>query len=173
MSLRIHLVGTMCSGKTTIIDKIREEFPHIESWDIKNNFYIPEKIVTSNGFDWDRFKKKADLIENRINQFLEENADVPVIHESSGFNTRINMAIKGKGFVAVCLVSPAIGELKHRAKERGDNVDRVLEFASVYNRHMHKIRKYIPQLIGSDRATKEIRKQLRLYENSQQQRTEQ
>jgi len=169
MSTRIHIIGTMCSGKTIVIEKTRETFHLLESWDIKTNFYLPERIIVNDKFNWDRYEVKAHLIGKRIETFIEENERSPIVIESSGFNTRINMAVKNKNFKLIVLNSPSRKELKRRAEKRGDSIDKVYDFALKYNEHIQKIKKFIPEPISQDEAIEEMK---RIIKSSKEQRRE-
>lgn len=146
-----HIFGGQCSGKTSVVEQLdKDQFAH---WDILEDFYIPEGIIKDNKMDWDEWRAKEELVEDRIKEFFEANKDKHIIIESSGMNKRINRTIKSLGTVIpVNMGVPSDKESVEFAKKKGLLPKQVKDFNTSARFRFAHIAKYLPHALTIDEA---------------------
>lgn len=157
-----HLFGPMCAGKTTIIERARENYPNIKVWDIKTDFYLKRKILKDGKVDWDMYNAFTQYIEEDIDKFFNTNKKHPIIIESSGLNKYINLAIKKYHLYPLYLKAPDEETIIKRADDRDGSHDIAVRIRTAYIAHMQKVQRYLPPPITSDEAVREIEKVLNM-----------
>ena len=154
-----HIFGGQCSGKTSVVNQLnKDEFVH---WDILEDFYIPEGIITNNKMDWDEWRAKEYLVEDRLKEFFEANKDKHIIVESSGLNKRINRTIKSLGtIIPVNMGVPNNKQSVERAKSSGYNPIQVSQFNKSARPKFAHISKYLPSVLTIEEAVKFINQKI-------------
>jgi guanylate kinase len=133
-----HIIGTVCSGKTTIVDKIKQAFPEdIFHWDILQ-FYLKNEIIIDGEMNWERFGQFVPVIGLELENFIATNKNSIIIIESSGFNKKINEALEKYEVRIVSLKTPDEEELVRRAKLRGLSASKTIKFAMDHENLMDK-----------------------------------
>jgi hypothetical protein len=132
----IHLIGSPCSGKTSIIKELKKNNSNIRSWDILEDFYLPLKIVTDIGFDGDLYSIYSPsisvILEIEVNK-AKQNKNIFIL-ESSGWNKSINKFIKtsGEEFIPFILKVPSEQETRLRAIAQSKSAEQVLQIRNLF-----------------------------------------
>lgn len=134
----VHLAGTFCCGKTTLINKFKEKNPLVASWDIKEDFHIPRSILEGGKFNIDLYMKQVGDIEDELFMFFKDNHETICIVESSGFNTYVNMALFKLTPAMKEIFLDVPNDLEDRANSRGDDIVEVNRFADKYMKFVEK-----------------------------------
>ena len=137
--LIIHLTGTVCSGKSTVIKELSN--PIICSWDIAD-WYRENNIIIDNEFIFDNYIAKRHLIWRDFKRFAIQNKNCKIfILESSGSNKEINSQLdkirenKTADIVTIRMQPPSINEIKERVKQRKDITEaKALDMLELYNK---------------------------------------
>jgi tRNA uridine 5-carbamoylmethylation protein Kti12 len=92
----VHLIGSPCSGKSTLIKELKKEHDDISSWDILEDFYIPLEITKNGIFNTSLYYKHQLSIDTILKIAINKAAQKKhlFILESSGCNKLINRYIK-------------------------------------------------------------------------------
>ena len=124
----IHLVGTMCSGKTWAHKDL-----NVARWDLQQ-FYIDNGCYTYNGnMNWNRWNKTIHKIKEEIHSFIEKNKNKRLgIIETAG-NTTVYETLNEIPHSRIELTTPSRTQLQIRATQRKEPEQKVLEFAKKYN----------------------------------------
>ena len=96
----IHIIGGICSGKTSVIEKLREEFP-----DILTLMIDEERMVDISKSEETIFRK------------IESSQSDVVVLETSGLNYLVNKYLDNKNVVTIKLIVNH-DELKKRVLKR-------------------------------------------------------
>ena len=96
----IHIIGGICSGKTSVIEKLREEFP-----DILTLMIDEERMVDISKSEETIFRK------------IESSQSDVVVLETSGLNYMVNKYLDNKNVVTIKLIVNH-DELKKRVLKR-------------------------------------------------------
>jgi hypothetical protein len=96
----IHIIGGICSGKTSVIEKLREEFP-----DILTLMIDEERMVDISKSEETIFRK------------IESSQSDVIIMETSGLNYLVNKYLDNKNVVTIKLIVNH-DELKKRVLKR-------------------------------------------------------
>ena len=96
----IHIIGGICSGKTSVIEKLREEFP-----DILTLMIDEERMVDISKSEETIFRK------------IESSQSDVIVLETSGLNYLINKYLDNKNVVTIKLIVNH-DELKKRVLKR-------------------------------------------------------
>lgn len=142
--LIIHLTGTICSGKSTIINYLWKENINsdiISAWDIAE-WYEDNNIIINNEFIFDNYMLKRHKLWKDFRRFAARNPKSMIyILESSGSNQEINKHFNQTtkenniNTLVIKMKSPSIKEIKERAKQREDiTVEKALDMLELYNK---------------------------------------
>ena len=102
----IHIIGGICSGKTSVIEKLREEFP-----DILTLMIDEERMVDISKSEETIFRK------------IESSQSDVIVMETSGLNYLVNKYLDNKNVVTIKLIVNH-DELKKRVlKRQTDEID--------------------------------------------------
>ena len=96
----IHIIGGICSGKTSVIEKLREEFP-----DILTLMIDEERMVDISKAEETIFRK------------IESSQSDVIVMETSGLNYLVNKYLDNKNVVTIKLIVNH-DELKKRVLKR-------------------------------------------------------
>lgn len=96
----IHIIGGICSGKTSVIEKLREEFP-----DFLTLMIDEERMVDISKSEETIFRK------------IESNQSDVIVLETSGLNYLVNKYLDNKNVVTIKLIVNH-DELKKRVLKR-------------------------------------------------------
>ena len=96
----IHIIGGICSGKTSVIEKLREEFP-----DILTLMIDEERMVDISKSEETIFRK------------IESSQSDVIVMETSGLNYLVNKYLDNKNVVTIKLIVNH-DELKKRVLKR-------------------------------------------------------
>ena len=96
----IHIIGCICSGKTSVIEKLREEFP-----DILTLMIDEERMVDISKSEETIFRK------------IESSQSDVIVMETSGLNYLVNKYLDNKNVVTIKLIVNH-DELKKRVLKR-------------------------------------------------------
>ena len=96
----IHIIGGICSGKTSVIEKLREEFP-----DIPTLMIDEERMVDISKSEETIFRK------------IESSQSDVIVMETSGLNYLVNKYLDNKNVVTIKLIVNH-DELKKRVLKR-------------------------------------------------------
>ena len=96
----IHIIGGICSGKTSVIEKLREEFP-----DILTLMIDEERMVDISKSEETIFRK------------IESSQSDVIVFETSGLNYLVNKYLDDKNVVTIKLIVNH-DELKKRVLKR-------------------------------------------------------
>jgi hypothetical protein len=96
----IHIIGGICSGKTSVIEKLREEFP-----DILTLMIDEERMVDISKSEETIFRK------------IESSQSDVIVMETSGLNYLVNKYLDNKNVVTIKLIVNH-NELKKRVLKR-------------------------------------------------------
>ena len=96
----IHIIGGICSGKTSVIEKLREEFPDIHTLMIGE-----ERMVDISKSEETIFRK------------IESSQSDVIVMETSGLNYLVNKYLDNKNVVTIKLIVNH-DELKKRVLKR-------------------------------------------------------
>jgi len=135
----IHIAGCMCSGKSTLIKQIVQSQSYlISTWDVKEDFYIPNDIIKNGVMNWELYKEKKSLIRKAIADFLVQSRKTIRIIESSGVNQTINLALNDYtlGPKTIWLLEPSVPRLERCVKERGGDIESALKFRKQWIAHV-------------------------------------
>jgi GTPase SAR1 family protein len=134
----IHLAGTFCSGKTTLINTfVNSTLSPIAMWDIKENFHNKHGIIKNGKMDFELYAKKTPLIEDAIYDFIYSNRWRFCIIESSGFNTHVNLALYRFAPVLKEIYLTVPDDLIARCEKREENEETVRKFANKYEQFVN------------------------------------
>ena len=101
----IHIIGGICSGKTSVIEKLREEFP-----DILTLMIDEERMVDISKSEETIFRK------------IESSQSDVIVMETSGLNYLVNKYLDNKNVVTIKLIVNH-DELKKRVLKRQTDED--------------------------------------------------
>lgn len=96
----IHIIGGICSGKTSVIEKLREEFP-----DVLTLMIDEERMVDISKSEETIFRK------------IESSQSDIIVMETSGLNSLVNKYLDNKNVVTIKLIVNH-DELKKRVLKR-------------------------------------------------------
>lgn len=141
--LIIHLTGTVCSGKTTIIHTLCSEYKDsdiVSAWDIAE-WYRENNVIIDNEFIFENYMAKRHKLWNDFRKFAAQNKNSMIyILESSGSNKEINHNInqidKTKiDVILIRMVPPIPNEVIKRANLRNDiSEEKALDMLDLYNK---------------------------------------
>jgi len=133
----IHVSGAMLSGKTWVCEPYCDN-PNVAYWSM-SEFYEERKVIVNNKMDWDRWDQEKNNILPDLKCFVDKNQDKKVCIIESGTNATVNAFTNEiVDLVPIQLRTPDNETIKARAKERGLDLDVVLEFNKVFQRrHAH------------------------------------
>jgi hypothetical protein len=131
----IHLVGTICSGKTWIINQFKDN-PKIKTWDILQDFYLPKKIIDENNvFNWELWKKekeKNQIAKDCVSFIYNAVSNNKIALIESSDNKDLLFLTQSLNANIFYLNNPSIEILKNRIEQRKLNEQFVLQFQEDY-----------------------------------------
>jgi adenylate kinase family enzyme len=157
MNKIFHIIGTSCSGKTYLVERLKEKFPeHCASWDILEDFYNKHQVFVNGKMDWSKFNQSMKVVALELSNFIEENQDKIIFIETSGTNKTINLLIpdleKRYGEIAViALKTPDEDTLVERATARNLDVNSTIGFAMNFSNSVWNVR-----FLSVEQAQKEL-----------------
>lgn len=120
----IHIVGSICSGKTYLISKAQEKYD-IDCFNIKQHHIDSGAIGKDGEFNWEVFRKhrQEKLITAKLTQFLINNRNKGVVFvESSGANQEVNTLLQNLSWAKEYIIplKPSSKWKEFAAKEKMD-----------------------------------------------------
>lgn len=131
----VHLAGTMCCGKSTLIQKFKDQYKSqgvMSIWDIKENFHNKHGIIKNGKMDFELYNKKLPLLDDAIFDFIYSHRWQLCIVESSGFNTSLNLALYRFAPILKEIYLTVPDDLIARCTARNENEETVRKFANKY-----------------------------------------
>jgi len=149
-----HLFGGQCSGKTTIANRLKDDpdILAISHWDILEDFYIKEEIISEGVMDWDKLDQKRHWIQEILVAFINKNIKTHILIESSGSNKTMNRTLKEYGVTPVFMGVPTQKQVVSRCQYRDVDPIKVINFNKSMATKYGRIQAYLPEVITLDEA---------------------
>ena len=157
-----HLFGGQCSGKTTVANRLKDDpdILAISHWDILEDFYIKEEIISEGVMDWDKLDQKRHWIQEILVAFINKNIKTHILIESSGSNKTMNRILKEYGVTPIFMGVPTKKQVISRCKSRDVDPVKVINFNKSMASKYDNIKAYLPESMELDEAIAFIKKEI-------------